>query len=209
LNPFGGMPNVPMSQAPMATRAASPINHQQININQVPTMNMSPTRMPPTQSMLGAHGGNMVAQTPNQTPFMAQPQFPANTNAMNVNMGQPNAQAAVSQSDVIAHDDVPSKLVLSLLVCVRSLLPQQQPNANLSLNALGPLAPTLGCPAPPQAPLRATPPPNATASTTNLPAALQPSQASTPTPAPAQGTPPHMQPQTELPLPAQQHPGTP
>lgn len=97
LNPFGGMPNVPMSQAPMATRAASPINHQQINMNQVPTMNMSPTRMPPTQSMLGAHGGNMVAQTPNQTQFMAQPQFPANTNAMNVNMGQPNAQAAVSQ----------------------------------------------------------------------------------------------------------------
>uniref|UniRef100_A0A671L6Q4 histone acetyltransferase n=1 Tax=Sinocyclocheilus anshuiensis TaxID=1608454 RepID=A0A671L6Q4_9TELE len=182
LNPFGAMPNVPMSQAPMATRAASPINHQQINMNQVPTMNMSPTRMPPTQSMLGAHGGKMVAQTANQTQFMAQPQFPTNTNAMNVNIGQPNTQAAVSQ---------------------------QQPNANLSLNALGPLGPPLGCPAPPQAPLRATPPPNATASTTNLPAALQPSQASTPTPAPAQGTPPHMQPQTELPLPAQQHPGTP
>uniref|UniRef100_A0A671QLR5 histone acetyltransferase n=1 Tax=Sinocyclocheilus anshuiensis TaxID=1608454 RepID=A0A671QLR5_9TELE len=133
LNPFGTIPNVPMSQAPMATRAASPINHQQINMNQVPTMNMSPTRMSPTQSMLGAHGGNMVAQTANQTQFMAQPQFPANTNAMNVNMGQPNAQAGVSQ---------------------------QQPNANLSLNALGPLGPPLGCPAPPQAPLRATPPPN-------------------------------------------------
>uniref|UniRef100_A0A8C1Q9J3 histone acetyltransferase n=1 Tax=Cyprinus carpio TaxID=7962 RepID=A0A8C1Q9J3_CYPCA len=182
LNPFGTMPNVPMSQAPMATRAASPINHQQINMNQVPTMNMSPTRMAPTQSLLGAHGGNMVAQTANQTQFMAQPQFPANTNAINVNMGQPNTQAAVSQ---------------------------QQPNANLSLNALGPLGRPLGCPAPPQAPLRATPPPNTTASTTNLPAALQPSQASTPTPAPAQGTPPHTQPQTELPLPAQQHPGTP
>uniref|UniRef100_A0A672TB37 histone acetyltransferase n=1 Tax=Sinocyclocheilus grahami TaxID=75366 RepID=A0A672TB37_SINGR len=166
MNPFCALPNVPMSQAPMATRAASPINHQQINMNQVPTMNMSPTRMPPTQSMLGAHGGKMVAQTANQTQFMAQPQFPTNTNAMNVNMGQPNTQ--------------------------------QQPNANLSLNALGPLGPPLGCPAPPQAPLRATPPPNATASTTNLPAALQPSQASTPTPAPAQGTPPHMQPQTEL-----------
>uniref|UniRef100_A0A672QN56 histone acetyltransferase n=1 Tax=Sinocyclocheilus grahami TaxID=75366 RepID=A0A672QN56_SINGR len=180
LNPFGTIPNVPMSQAPMATRDVSPINHQQINMNQVPTVNMSPTRMSPTQSMLGAHGGNMVAQTANQTQFMAQPQFPANTNAMNVNMGQPNAQAGVSQ---------------------------QQPNANLSLNALGPLGPPLGCPAPPQAPLRATPPPNATTSTTNLPATLQPSQASTPTP--AQGTPPYMQPQTELPLPAQQHPGTP
>ncbi|XP_052395176.1 CREB-binding protein isoform X6 [Carassius gibelio] len=98
LNPFGAMPNVPMSQSPMGTRAASPINHQQINMNQVPTMNMSPTRMPPTQSMLGAHGGNTVAQTANQTQFTAQPQFPANTNAMNVNMGQPNTQAAVSQS---------------------------------------------------------------------------------------------------------------
>ncbi|KAK7137224.1 hypothetical protein R3I93_017334 [Phoxinus phoxinus] len=37
MNPFSAMPNVPMSQAPMATRAASPINHQQINMNQVPT----------------------------------------------------------------------------------------------------------------------------------------------------------------------------
>uniref|UniRef100_A0A8C2I6Z6 histone acetyltransferase n=1 Tax=Cyprinus carpio TaxID=7962 RepID=A0A8C2I6Z6_CYPCA len=131
----------------------------------------------------------------NQTPMTAAGQQPPALN-------QPNR-------DLILHDDVPTKLVLSLLVCVRSLLPQQQPNANLSLNALGPLGPPLGCPAPPQAPLRATPPPNITASTTNLPAALQPSQASTPTPAPAQGTPPHMQPQTELPLPAQQHPGTP
>ncbi|XP_051550123.1 CREB-binding protein-like isoform X2 [Myxocyprinus asiaticus] len=182
MNPFSAIPNVPMSPAPMATRAASPINHpQQINMNQVPTMNMSPTRIPQTQGMLGAHGRNMVAQTANQTQFMSQAQFPANTSAMNVNMGQPNAQAAVSQ----------------------------QQNANLPLNALGPLGPQLGCPTPPQVPLHATPPPNATASTTNLPAALQLSQASTPTPAPAQGTPPHTQSQTELPLPAQQHPGTP
>uniref|UniRef100_A0A8C1IW98 histone acetyltransferase n=1 Tax=Cyprinus carpio TaxID=7962 RepID=A0A8C1IW98_CYPCA len=139
----------------------------------------------------------------NQTPMTAAGQQPPALN-------QPNVMGPRPQSnDVILHDDVPSKLVLSLLVCVRSLLPQQQPNANLSLNALGPLGRPLGCPAPPQAPLRATPPPNTTASTTNLPAALQPSQASTPTPAPAQGTPPHTQPQTELPLPAQQHPGTP
>lgn len=59
--------------------------------------------MPPTQGMLGAHAGNMVAQTANQTPFMAQKQFPANTNAMNVNMGQPNAQAAVSQVHTCTH----------------------------------------------------------------------------------------------------------
>uniref|UniRef100_A0A673JJ29 histone acetyltransferase n=1 Tax=Sinocyclocheilus rhinocerous TaxID=307959 RepID=A0A673JJ29_9TELE len=139
----------------------------------------------------------------NQTPMTAAGQQPPALN-------QPNVMGPRPQSnDVIPHDNVPSKLVLSLLVCVRSLLPQQQPNTNLSLNALGPLGPPLGCPAPPQAPLHTTPPPNATASTTNLPATLQPSQASTPTPAPAQGTPPYMQPQTELPLPAQQHPGTP
>ncbi|XP_051550734.1 histone lysine acetyltransferase CREBBP-like isoform X3 [Myxocyprinus asiaticus] len=99
MNPFSAMTNVPMSQAPMATRAASPVNHpQQINMNQVPTMNMSPTRMPQTQGMLGSHGGNMVAQTANQTQFIPQAQFPTNTNAMNVSMGQPNSQAAVSQS---------------------------------------------------------------------------------------------------------------
>lgn len=54
---------------------------------------MSPTRM--AQGMMGAHGGNMVAQAPNQSQFMQQ--FPANNNAMNVNMGQPNTQAAVTQ----------------------------------------------------------------------------------------------------------------
>lgn len=58
-----------------------------------PQMNMSPTRMPQAQGMLG---GNVVAPT-NQTQFMAQTQFPPNTNAMNVNMGQPNTQPAVSQ----------------------------------------------------------------------------------------------------------------
>lgn len=40
VNPFSAMPNVPMSQAPMAARAASPINHQQINMNQVPTVSL-------------------------------------------------------------------------------------------------------------------------------------------------------------------------
>ncbi|KAA0712353.1 CREB-binding protein [Triplophysa tibetana] len=180
MNPFNAMPSVPMSQAPMATRAASPINHpQQINMNQGPTMNMSPTRMPPTQGMLGPHGGNMVAST-KQTQFVAQTQFPTNTNAMNANMGQPNTQQAVSQ---------------------------QQQNANLPLNALGPVGPKLGCPTPPQGPLRATPPPNTTVNTTNLPTALQPNRASTPTP--AHGTPPHTQPKAELPLATQQHPGTP
>lgn len=56
---------------------------------------MSPTRMAPAQGMMGPHGGNMVPQAANQTPFMQQ--FSSNTNAMNVNMGQPNTQAAVPQ----------------------------------------------------------------------------------------------------------------
>lgn len=57
-------------------------------------MNMSPTRMPQTQGMLGTHGG---------TQFVAQTQFPTNTNAMNVNMGQPNTQQAVSQVTACTH----------------------------------------------------------------------------------------------------------
>ncbi|XP_049329239.1 CREB-binding protein isoform X2 [Astyanax mexicanus] len=178
MNQFNTMPmqNVQMSQTPMAARAASPMSHpQQINMGSVPQMGMSPTRM--TQGMMATHGGNMVAQAPNQTQFMQQ--FPTNTNNINVNMGQPNTQAAVTQ-------------------------PQNHP-----MNALGPLGPQMNCPAPPQPSLGATPPPNVgTAASASLPA-LQPNQAGTPTPAPVQGTPPHTQPQTELPAPAQQHPSTP
>lgn len=85
----------------------------------------------------------------------------------------------------------------------------QQPQ-NLPLNALGPLGSQMSCPAPPQAPLRATPPPSAGAAGagSTLPP-LQTNQAGTPTPGPAQSTPPHTQPQTELPPLPQPHPGTP
>lgn len=92
-------------------------------------MNMSPTRMPQTQGMLGTHGGNMVAPT-NQTQFMAQTQFPAN--AMNVNMGQPNTQPAVSQVSArtyrpsemsLGMTTSPLNLFCSLLVCVWSPSP--------------------------------------------------------------------------------------
>ncbi|XP_066511309.1 CREB-binding protein-like [Hoplias malabaricus] len=180
MNQFNPMPmqNVPMSQAPMVARAASPMSHaQQMNMSSVPQMGVSPTRM--AQGMMGGHSGNMVAQAPNQTQFM-QP-FPTNTNTMNVNMGQPNTQATVTQ-------------------------PQNHP-----MNALGPLGPQMNCPAPPQPPLRATPPPNVgVASAANLPV-LQPNQTSTPTPTPAPvpATPPHTQPQTEVPAPAPQLPNTP
>ncbi|KAI5088895.1 CREB-binding protein isoform X2, partial [Silurus meridionalis] len=108
-------------------------------------------------------------------------QFSAGANPMNVTTGQPNTQAAVPQ----------------------------QPQ-NLPLNALGSLGSQMNCPAPPQAPLGATPPPSVSAPGTgaNLPP-LQTNQAGTPTPGPAQSTPPHSQPQTELPALPQPHPGTP
>ncbi|KAK1885881.1 Histone lysine acetyltransferase CREBBP [Dissostichus eleginoides] len=71
-------------------------------------MGMSPSRMPQAQGMIAAHGGaNMVGQTASQGQFLAQTQFPpgstavAATGALNVTvgpgMGQPPAQAAVTQ----------------------------------------------------------------------------------------------------------------
>lgn len=67
---------------------------------------MSPSRMPQAQGMIPGHS-NLVAQTANQGQFMCQTQFPpgsgavAPSNTMNVtvgpSMGQPPAQAAVSQ----------------------------------------------------------------------------------------------------------------
>ncbi|XP_041640208.1 histone acetyltransferase p300 isoform X4 [Cheilinus undulatus] len=111
INQFNHMalPNAQISQAPMGARAASPMNHpQQMNMSSVPAMGMSPSRMPQAQGMMAGHGGaNMVGQTASQGQFMAQTQFPpgsaavAATGTMNVtvgpNMGQPQAQAAVTQ----------------------------------------------------------------------------------------------------------------
>lgn len=52
-------------------------------------MGMSPSRMPQTQSMMGGHANNMVAQTPNQGQFLSQSQFSvAAGGAMNANVGQ-------------------------------------------------------------------------------------------------------------------------
>ncbi|XP_044047241.1 histone lysine acetyltransferase CREBBP isoform X7 [Siniperca chuatsi] len=111
INQFNHMtlPNAQISQAPMGARAASPMNHpQQMNMSSVPAMGMSPSRMPQAQGMMAGHGGgNMVGQTASQGQFLAQTQFPpgsaavAATGAMNVTvgpgMGQPPAQAAVTQ----------------------------------------------------------------------------------------------------------------
>ncbi|KAG5832615.1 hypothetical protein ANANG_G00292980 [Anguilla anguilla] len=94
------MQNVQMSQAPMGSRAASPMNHApQMNMGSVPAMGMSPSRMPQAQGMMGNHAGSMVGQTASQAQFMAQTQFPASSGGVNVNMvlGQPAAQAAVTQ----------------------------------------------------------------------------------------------------------------
>ncbi|KAG9340446.1 hypothetical protein JZ751_021559 [Albula glossodonta] len=198
-NPMA-MQNVQMSQAPMGTRAASPMNHPvQMNMSPVPPMGMSPSRMPQAQGIMGNHANNMVGQTANQAQFMGQTQFPASNAGMNVNvvLGQQGAQAAATQQQ------------------------QQQQNASVPMNTLGSLGPQLPCGPTTQPPLHATPPPPPTSTTaTNLqqhqlPAPLQvplpappssssstpsggPASASTPTPvsgsipgpAPAMGTPP-------------------
>lgn len=50
--------------------------------------------------MMGTHANNMMAQAPAQNQFLPQNQFPSASGAMSVNsvgLGQPAAQAAVSQ----------------------------------------------------------------------------------------------------------------
>uniref|UniRef100_A0A3P8WIV3 histone acetyltransferase n=1 Tax=Cynoglossus semilaevis TaxID=244447 RepID=A0A3P8WIV3_CYNSE len=141
-NPMA-MQNALMSQAPMGARAPSPMNHpQQMNMGSIPSMGMSPSRMPQTQGMMGSHANNMVPQPNNQSQFLPQGQFPAATGgAMNVNvgLGQPLTQAAITQQ-------------------------QPQQNSNLPLNALGSLGPQLSCGPAAQSTLGATPPPSAPAS---------------------------------------------
>lgn len=63
-------------------------------------MVMSPSRMPQTQAMMGSHANNMVSQPTNQGQFLPQGQFPAaagGTMNVNVGMGQPITQSAVTQ----------------------------------------------------------------------------------------------------------------
>ncbi|KAF3846355.1 hypothetical protein F7725_003433 [Dissostichus mawsoni] len=162
-NPMA-MQNAQMSQATMGARAPSPMNHpQQMNMSSVPTMGMSPSRIPQTQGMMGSHANNMVAQPANQGQFLPQGQFTAATGGamnVNVNLGQPITQSAVKQ-------------------------PQ---NSNLPLNALGPLGSKLPCgPAAPPS-LGPTPPPNASAGL--QPHQLQQHHASSQAQAPPQPTTP-------------------
>ncbi|XP_041723152.2 CREB-binding protein isoform X2 [Coregonus clupeaformis] len=186
------LPNIQMSQQPLGPRAASPMNHPtQINMGSVPSMGLSPSRMPQAQGMLGARGGgSMVGQTANQNSQFHPPQtpFPPSAsgamNANNLGLGQPPAQAAVTQQS-----------------------PQQQ-SANLPMSALGPLGPQL----PSQPSLRSTPPPSSSSSaggsTTNLQPPKPSSRSSTPTlstpgpsntpPRPTPTQPPQPQPHTPL-----------
>uniref|UniRef100_A0A3P8Z3W4 histone acetyltransferase n=1 Tax=Esox lucius TaxID=8010 RepID=A0A3P8Z3W4_ESOLU len=189
LNQFSSMalPNVQMSPQPLGPRAASPMTHTtQINMGSVPSMGLSPSRMPQAQGMLGAHGGgSMVGQTANQNSQFLPPQtqtpFSASgaLNANHVGMGQPQAQAAVTQ---------------------------QQQSSNLPINVLGPLGPQLPPSSSSQPPLRSTPPPVSSAGGATI---LQPSsRSSTPTfsapgpsttpPRPPQTQPPQTQPRTPL-----------
>ncbi|XP_005990725.1 CREB-binding protein isoform X1 [Latimeria chalumnae] len=136
-NPIS-MGNVSMQQAPMGPRAASPLSHP-VQMSSVPTMGMSPSRMPQPQSMMAAHTNSMVGQTPTQNQFLPQNQFPATTGAMNVNsvgMGQPAVQAGVPQAQI--------------------------PNTTLpmnSMNLMGPQSGQLPCPPVSQPPLHQTLPP--------------------------------------------------
>ncbi|XP_057717345.1 CREB binding protein b isoform X1 [Corythoichthys intestinalis] len=137
-NPMA-MQNAQMSQSPLGPRAPSPMNHpQQLNINSIPAMGMSPSRLPQNQGMMGNHVGNMVPQPTSQGQYLPQGQFPAAAGgAMNVavGMGQPVTQAGA-----------------------------QSQNSNLALNALGTLGPQMPCGPAAQPGMGTTPPPNPSAS---------------------------------------------
>ncbi|XP_066496468.1 CREB-binding protein isoform X2 [Tiliqua scincoides] len=147
--------NVQMPQAPMGPRAASPMNHpvQMNNLGSVSAMAMSPSRMPQSQNMMGAHSNSLMGQASTQNQFLPQNQFPASGGTLNVNsvaMGQSAAQTGVSQGQV--------------------------PSATLPnpVNILGPQASQLSCPPVTQPPLHQAAPP--------LPAAagMPPTQHQTP-----------------------------
>uniref|UniRef100_A0A671RS28 histone acetyltransferase n=1 Tax=Sinocyclocheilus anshuiensis TaxID=1608454 RepID=A0A671RS28_9TELE len=154
------MQNVQMSQSPVeAPRAVSPMTHPpQMGMGTVPRV-MSPSRMQQAPAMMGGHANNMVGQTPNQNQFMNQTPFPASAGGMNVNV---NLAQQSGQT-----------------------VPQQQPNANLTLNSVGPLGT--------QSALCSTPPPPSS-STPAAAASLQPLQTQPSTPASAGGhvTPTHI-----------------
>nr|XP_056722144.1 CREB-binding protein [Euleptes europaea] len=135
--------NVQMPQAPLGPRAASPMNHpvQMNNMSSVPAMAVSPSRMPPPQTVMGAHSNSLMGQASTQTQFLPQNQFPASAGAMNVNsvaMGQSATQAAVSQQGQVAGAALPNSVAI-----------------------LGPQSSQLSCPPVTQPPLHQPVPPMA------------------------------------------------
>uniref|UniRef100_A0A3B5QBY2 histone acetyltransferase n=1 Tax=Xiphophorus maculatus TaxID=8083 RepID=A0A3B5QBY2_XIPMA len=129
---------------------------------------------------------------------------------------QPNALGPRPQSEYWSHNMSAARGWVQWYIILPSLKQQQQPNANLPMNALGPpLGPQL---ASSQTPLHSTPPPAASSASaagaaTNLPHPQSSSRSSTPTlpvPAPAQGAvppcPSQPQPQAELPAAGQTQP---
>lgn len=177
MNQFNNMPigNVQIPPAPMGPRAASPLNHptQMNNMGSVPAMAMSPSRMSQPQTMMGAHGNNLMGPAQTQNQFLQQGQFQANNAGLGVTLGQTGAAAAVSQQG-------------------------QAPTASLpisnSMNLLGPQTSQLPRPALSQSPLHQTPP-SVTAAAAGMPPVQHPTPTSMTPPQPAAPA----QPSTPLP----------
>ncbi|XP_071976259.1 CREB-binding protein isoform X1 [Engystomops pustulosus] len=181
MNQFNNMPigNVQIPPAPMGPRAASPLNHptQMNNMGSVPAMAMSPSRMSQPQTMMGAHGNNMMGPAQTQNQFMQQGQFQTNNAGLGVTLGQTGAAAAVSQQG-------------------------QAPTASLpisnSMNILGPQTSQLPRPALSQSPLHQAPhqtPPAVTAAAAGMPPVQHPTPTGMTPPQPAAPA----QPSTPLP----------
>ncbi|XP_063791095.1 CREB-binding protein isoform X2 [Pseudophryne corroboree] len=177
MNQFNSMSigNVQIPSAPMGPRAASPLNHptQMNNMGSVPAMAMSPSRMSQPQSIMGAHGNNLMGPAQTQSQFLQQGQFQSNAAGLGVALGQTGAAAAVSQG--------------------------QAPTASLpisnSMNLLGPQTSQLPRPALSQSPLHQNPPPSVTASAAGMPPVQHPTPAGMTPPQPAAPA----QPSTPLP----------
>uniref|UniRef100_UPI00398F5417 CREB binding protein b n=1 Tax=Pristiophorus japonicus TaxID=55135 RepID=UPI00398F5417 len=222
MNQFGPMSlgNVQMSQGPMGPRAAPPMNHavQMSNMGSIPTMGMSPSRLPQPQGMLGVHANNIGQPSP-QNQFLNQNQFPAASGGINVNnvgISQPANQPGMNQTQA-------SGTSLPL---------------NNSVNMIGLPSAQMHCPPVSQPTLRQTPSPasvstpGVAAAVGNIPSIQHPApsgmtspqpatsqsqastpastsgQASTPTPTPARSTtpnqtPPRTQTPTQPPTPVQ------
>ncbi|XP_063791096.1 CREB-binding protein isoform X3 [Pseudophryne corroboree] len=178
MNQFNSMSigNVQIPSAPMGPRAASPLNHptQMNNMGSVPAMAMSPSRMSQPQSIMGAHGNNLMGPAQTQSQFLQQGQFQSNAAGLGVALGQTGAAAAVSQQG-------------------------QAPTASLpisnSMNLLGPQTSQLPRPALSQSPLHQNPPPSVTASAAGMPPVQHPTPAGMTPPQPAAPA----QPSTPLP----------